>query len=98
MRFLFTHFLTSFVYLSHSVKDLRQQITQVLKGISHESLDVRQMALTKLKNQLHNNQVKWGAYQILLPYILLHNINSSHSVYVYVEHCIASHFIPAHCN
>ncbi|KAI0215805.1 Serine/threonine-protein kinase ATR [Lamellibrachia satsuma] len=41
---------------SHSSPDLKTTIEHLLKGISHESVDVRLLALTKLKTLLHNNQ------------------------------------------
>ena len=37
--------------------DLKTSIERLLRGISHESVDVRLLALTKLKTLLHNNQV-----------------------------------------
>ncbi|KAK2190032.1 hypothetical protein NP493_91g01005 [Ridgeia piscesae] len=41
---------------SHSSPNLKTTIEHLLKGISHESVDVRLLALSKLKTLLHNNQ------------------------------------------
>ena len=40
--------------------DLKTQLRQSLKGVGHESVDVRKHALSKLKQLLHDNQVKRG--------------------------------------
>ena len=40
--------------------DLRAQLRQSLKGISHESVDVQRHALSKLKQLLHDNQVNFA--------------------------------------
>ena len=40
----------------HSAQSLKEQAGQLLKGISHESQDVRQHALIQLKTLLHHNQ------------------------------------------
>ncbi|XP_035661643.1 serine/threonine-protein kinase ATR-like [Branchiostoma floridae] len=40
-----------------SQSDLKSQLKHSLKGLGHESLDVRLHALSKLKQQLHANQV-----------------------------------------
>ena len=52
---IYRHCTVSFSSLC-SQKDLRLHIRQLIKGIRHESTYVRQMALTKLKHQLHCNQ------------------------------------------
>ena len=36
---------------------MKTSIEHLLKGISHESQDVRQLAVTKLQDLLHSNQV-----------------------------------------
>ena len=46
--------------------DLKTQLKQSLKGVGHESVDVRKHALSKLKQLLHDNQVN-----------MLHNANSA---------------------
>ena len=40
-----------------SQPDLHMQIKQSLKGVTHESVDVRVHALSKLRDLLHKNQV-----------------------------------------
>ncbi|RMX47129.1 hypothetical protein pdam_00018677 [Pocillopora damicornis] len=42
--------------------DLRAQLRQSLKGISHESVDVQRHALSKLKQLLHDNQATLHGY------------------------------------
>jgi hypothetical protein len=37
--------------------DLKTQLKRGLKGVVHENIDVRRHALSKLKQQLHDNQV-----------------------------------------
>ena len=37
---------------------LERKIDQLAKGVTHESMDVRQVALSKLRSLLHNNQTE----------------------------------------
>ena len=37
---------------------LERRIEQLAKGVIHESMDVRQVALSKLRSLLHNNQTE----------------------------------------
>ena len=41
-----------------SQPDLKTQLRQSMKGVTHESLDVRLHALSKLRDLLHRNQVR----------------------------------------
>ena len=40
-------------------KDLRTQLEHLIKGIGHESLDVRQMALSKMRQSLRTNKANF---------------------------------------
>ena len=39
-------------------QSLENRIEPLVKGISHESMDVRQVALSKLRSLLHNKQAE----------------------------------------
>ena len=41
---------------------LERKIEQLAKGVTHESMDVRQVALSKLRSLLHNNQTTAQAH------------------------------------
>ena len=54
--------------------DLKTLVRQSLKGVAHESLDVRRYALSKLKQHLHDNQVN--------------NPQGLHTLFLHLQFCI----------
>ena len=72
-----------------SQPDLHTQLRQSIRGVTHESVDVRRHALSKLRDLLHKNQV--CSYFVHLMYFrlfrplkkLIHMFDYVYSVFIF---------------